>query len=84
MSIFAYSTGVSGFGGVVVFSLLATQFVVWLTEIRAAGFRPWMRDSMKYSYVGHIRRYGRPQWRLFASVFGAVFVIFTLIWSLRL
>jgi hypothetical protein len=84
VSIFTYNTGPSEFGGVVVFSLLATQLVVWLIEIRATGFRPWMRDSMKYSYVGYIRRYGRPQWKLFASVFGAVFVAFTLIWSLRL
>jgi len=83
VSIFAYSADISGFGRVVVFSLLATQLIVWIIEIRAAGFRTWMRDSMKHSYIGYIRRYGRHEWRLFAGVFGAVFVTFTLIWRLR-
>jgi hypothetical protein len=66
------------------FSLLATQLIVWLLEIRTAGFRTWMRDSMKHSYVGHIRRYGHHEWTLFASIFGAVLVAFTLIWRLRM
>jgi len=83
VSLSAYSAGLSGFGSVVVFSLLATQLIVWLLEIRAAGFRTWMRDSVKRSYVGYIRRYRRHEWRLFVSIFGAVFVTFTLIWMLR-
>ncbi|HMG06262.1 MAG TPA: hypothetical protein VK581_12450 [Chthoniobacterales bacterium] len=83
MSIFAYSSDLSGFGAVVVFSLLAAQLIVWIIEIRAAGFRTWMRDSIRHSYVGYIRRYRRHEWKLFAGIFGAVFVTFTLIWRLR-
>ena len=69
---------------VLLFSLLATQLIVWFVEIRAVGFRTWMRDSMKHSYVGYIRRYGPHEWKLFVSIFGAVFISFAVIWRLRL
>jgi hypothetical protein len=84
VSIFAYSSDLSRFGTVVVFSLLAAQLIVWIIEIRVAGLRTWMRNSIKHSYVGYIRRYGRREWKLFAGIFGAVFVTFTLIWRLRM
>ena len=80
MSIFAANIAVSGFGRVVLFSLLATQLVVWLLEIRAVGFRKRMRESSRRSYFGYLRAYGRREWRLFAIVFGATLFIFTLIW----
>jgi hypothetical protein len=83
VSLFAYSASLSGYASVVMFSLLATQLIVWLLEIRTAGFRAWMRDSMKHSYVGRIRQYGRHEWTLFAGIFGAMFVALTLIWRLR-
>jgi len=83
VNVFASSVTFSGFGRVVLFSFLATQLIVWLFEIRAVGLRTWMRESMKHSYFGYIRRYGLREWRFFASVFGAVFVTFALIWGVR-
>ncbi len=83
MSIFAVNLAINGLSRVVLFSFLTTQLVVWLIEIRAAGMRSWMRESMKHSYFGYLRRYGGREWKLFASVFAAAFVGFTLIWRLR-
>jgi hypothetical protein len=84
MTILAASFAPTGFGRVVIFSLLAAQLIVWLIEIWAIGFRTWMRESMKHSYFGYLRRYGRREWTLFAGMFGAVLLTFTLIWRLRL
>ena len=84
MRIFAATFRLSGFGRVVIISFLAAQLIVWLLEIRAVGFRTWMRESNKQSYFGYLRRYGRREWRLFAGIFSAAVVALTLIWSLRM
>jgi hypothetical protein len=63
----------TGIGRVVLLSLLATQFIVFGLEIYAVGFRSWLRESRRHSYVDYIRRYGRREWILFAIVFALVF-----------
>ena len=80
---FGADFSLSGLGQIVIYSLLAAQFVVWLIEIRTVGFRTWMRESMRQSYFGYLRRYGRREWGLFAKIFCAVLVLFSLNWSFR-
>ena len=63
----------TGVAKVAVLSLLATQFIIFGLEIRAVGFRSWLRESQQ-SYIGYIRRYGRREWYRFTVIFVVVFM----------
>jgi hypothetical protein len=67
---------------VALLSLLATQFIVDGLEIHRVGFRRWLSESMRHSFIGYVGRYSRRDWARFAVIFVLVFAASTVIWEL--